>query len=34
MGSTTINCMGDMVGTVIVAHSEKKYLKNTESVSS
>jgi Na+/H+-dicarboxylate symporter len=25
MGSTTINCMGDMVGTVIVAHSEKKY---------
>ena len=22
MGSTTINCMGDMVGTMIVAHSE------------
>ncbi len=22
MGSTTINCMGDMVGTAIVAHSE------------
>ena len=22
MGSTTINCMGDMVGTVIVSHSE------------
>ncbi len=24
MGSTTINCMGDMVGTAIVAHSEMK----------
>jgi len=23
MGNTTINCMGDMVGTVIVAHSER-----------
>jgi Na+/H+-dicarboxylate symporter len=23
MGGTTINCMGDMVGTVIIAHSEK-----------
>jgi Na+/H+-dicarboxylate symporter len=23
MGSTTINCMGDMVGTTIVAHSER-----------
>jgi Na+/H+-dicarboxylate symporter len=28
MGSTTINCMGDMVGTVIVAHSEKKRVEN------
>ena len=28
MGSTTINCMGDMVGTVIVAHSEKKRDEN------
>jgi len=25
MGITTINCMGDMVGTFIVAHSEKKF---------
>ncbi|NIN71924.1 MAG: cation:dicarboxylase symporter family transporter [Gemmatimonadetes bacterium] len=24
MGSTTINCMGDLVGTVIVAHSERE----------
>ncbi len=24
MGSTTINCMGDMVGTAIVAHSERR----------
>ena len=24
MGNTTINCMGDMVGTAIVAHSEGK----------
>jgi Na+/H+-dicarboxylate symporter len=24
MGSTTINCMGDMVGTAIVAHSEQR----------
>ena len=24
MGSTTINCMGDMVGTTIVAHSERE----------
>ena len=24
MGSTTINCMGDMVGTVLVAHSEER----------
>ena len=24
MGSTTINCMGDMVGTIIVAHSEDR----------
>lgn len=30
MGSTTINCMGDMVGTVIVAHSEEKYRVNVE----
>ena len=28
MGSTTINCMGDMVGTVIVAHSENKRVEN------
>lgn len=33
MGSTTINCMGDMVGTVIVAHSEEKYIKNVQDVS-
>jgi Na+/H+-dicarboxylate symporter len=26
MGSTTINCMGDMVGTIIVAHSEERRL--------
>jgi Na+/H+-dicarboxylate symporter len=26
MGSTTINCMGDMVGTAIVAHSERRTL--------
>ncbi len=24
MGSTTINCMGDMVGTAVVAHSERR----------
>lgn len=24
MGSTTVNCMGDMVGTIIVAHSERR----------
>ena len=24
MGSTTINCMGDMVGTILVAHSEER----------
>lgn len=24
MGSTTVNCMGDMVGTMIVAHSERR----------
>ncbi len=24
MGGTTINCMGDMVGTIIVAHLEEK----------
>jgi Na+/H+-dicarboxylate symporter len=24
MGNTTINCMGDMVGTTIVAHSESR----------
>lgn len=24
MGSTTINCMGDLVGTVVVAHSERE----------
>lgn len=29
MGSTTINCMGDMVGTVIVAHSEKNRRSNS-----
>lgn len=28
MGGTTINCMGDMVGTVIVDHSEKKHVQN------
>ena len=28
MGGTTINCMGDMVGTVIVDHSEKKHVHN------
>ena len=33
MGSTTINCMGDMVGTVIVADSEEKYTKNSECLS-
>ena len=33
MGSTTINCMGDMVGTVIVAHSEEKHIKNVQDVS-
>ena len=27
MGGTTINCMGDMVGTIIVAHYEKKQVK-------
>ena len=26
MGGTTINCMGDMVGTIIVAHLEEKQL--------
>lgn len=25
MGGTTINCMGDLVGTVIVTHSERKF---------
>jgi Na+/H+-dicarboxylate symporter len=30
MGGTTINCMGDLVGTVIVTHSERKLeLKKT-----
>ena len=29
MGSTTINCMGDMVGTTIVAYSEERRLKPT-----
>ena len=24
MGSTTVNCMGDMVGTMIVANSERR----------
>jgi Na+/H+-dicarboxylate symporter len=28
MGGTTINCMGDMVGTVIVDHSEQKHVPN------
>lgn len=27
MGSTTVNCMGDLVGTVIVAHSERDTLQ-------
>ena len=27
MGGTTINCMGDMVGTVIVSQSEKKHMR-------
>jgi len=26
MGGTTINCMGDMVGTIIVTHLEEKKL--------
>ena len=30
MGITTINCMGDMVGTVIVAHSEEKRKGNID----
>jgi Na+/H+-dicarboxylate symporter len=32
MGNTTVNCLGDMVGTVIVAHSETGYVngKSTE----
>jgi Na+/H+-dicarboxylate symporter len=25
MGSTTVNCMGDLVGTTIIAHTEKKH---------
>jgi Na+/H+-dicarboxylate symporter len=29
MGSTTVNCMGDMVGTAIVAHSEQRHLVHT-----
>lgn len=28
MGSTTVNCMGDLVGTVIVAHSERDLLQD------
>jgi Na+/H+-dicarboxylate symporter len=28
MTTTTTNCMGDMVGTVIIAHSEKKHVTN------
>ena len=27
MGNTTINVMGDLVGTIIVSHSEKKHIK-------
>jgi len=29
MGSTTVNCMGDLVGTVIVAHSERNLLQDS-----
>jgi Na+/H+-dicarboxylate symporter len=29
MGITTINVMGDMVGTIIVSYSEKKHLAKT-----
>jgi Na+/H+-dicarboxylate symporter len=29
MGSTTVNCMGDLVGTVIVAHSERDTLQDS-----
>ena len=29
MGSTTVNCMGDLVGTVIVAHSERDLLQDS-----
>ena len=28
MGSTTVNCMGDLVGTTIIAHTEKKHAEN------
>jgi Na+/H+-dicarboxylate symporter len=31
MGYTTINCLGDLVGTVIISESEKKYLKVSDS---
>ena len=30
MGNTTVNVMGDIVGTIIVSHSERKYLKQEE----
>ena len=33
MGSTTINCMGDMVGTVIVANSEEKRARRMKNIS-
>lgn len=32
MGITTINVMGDMVGTIIVSHSERKHLDSIHSV--